>query len=59
MYDNQPDAQFEFKDVMTDDDWLDLANRAYEDSDNYLDAGLRARWERNYALARSEHPYGS
>lgn len=49
----------ELESIETDQDWLDIADKAFEDSDSYLDSGLRTRWERNYALARSEHPSGS
>lgn len=45
--------------VMTDQDWLHIADQSYTDSDNYLDTGLRKRFERNYSLALSRHPSGS
>lgn len=61
MIESTQDSQalYEMPDVMTDKDWLDVAKRAYADSDTYLDTGLRKRFERNYALALSRHPSGS
>jgi hypothetical protein len=44
---------------MDHDDWIDLADRSYQDSTTYIDSGFRTRWEKNYALAASRHPNGS
>lgn len=42
-----------------DQEWLDLARSAFEDSTDWLDANLRRQMERNYANFRSTHPPGS
>lgn len=57
--DNDNTAEVEYQEAMTEQDWLDIANRAYDDSDTYLDTALRKRLERNYSLSLSKHPTGS
>ena len=44
---------------LKDQDWITLARTAYEESTDYLQAGIFDRFQRSYALARSKHPAGS
>lgn len=45
--------------VSTQPDWLNLANTAYQQSTNHLDANFRHQWERNLRQFHSLHPLGS
>lgn len=40
-------------------EWLNLANTAFDQSDNYMRGSLAKDWERNLRLWQSRHPSGS
>ncbi len=56
QYQDEEGEQEEYVDPI---DWLGIARQSYRDSTDFLDAGLRDRWKRNYSLANSKHPAGS
>jgi hypothetical protein len=39
--------------------YLRLATAAYDESETFIEKGIKDRWARNNALAKSEHPPGS
>ncbi|MDH5451737.1 MAG: hypothetical protein OEX14_00140, partial [Paracoccaceae bacterium] len=40
-------------------DWLSIAKSSYEDSTQFIDTSLRARWESNERAFQGRHPSGS
>jgi hypothetical protein len=43
----------------TEEYYLRLATAAYDESETFIERGIKERWARNNALAKSEHPPGS
>lgn len=57
--DNTTDPDEVEVDGQDSDYLLGLAKAAYEESETFIEKGIKTRWARNNALAKSEHPPGS